>query len=59
MTLNGVVSGVVTGEFGVARDGRKLEGFEEGVEFRAKATLLAEGCRGSLSQQAIARYGLR
>ena len=55
------VAGVVTGDVGVARDGvsHRRGGFSRGVEVRARATLLAEGARGSLTQQAEREFGLR
>lgn len=48
-----------TNDFGVAKDGRRKEGFQLGMALTARATLLAEGCRGSLSQRVMKRYGLR
>ena len=54
----GVVKGVVTGDFGVARDGHHKEGFTPGMELRGRYTLLAEGARGSLSKIAIRQFGL-
>ncbi len=33
--------------------------YQPGMELHAKLTLLAEGCRGSLSKVAMARFGLR
>jgi electron-transferring-flavoprotein dehydrogenase len=44
------VAGVVTQERGLAADGSRRESWEAGTIIKAKATLLAEGCRGSLSQ---------
>ena len=35
---------------GLARDGARKDAFARGVELRARPTLLAEGCRGSLSE---------
>ncbi|EPX84198.1 Dehydrogenase (flavoprotein) [Rubellimicrobium thermophilum DSM 16684] len=56
------VAGVVAGEMGLVpgEDGRPVPGpaYEPGMELRGKYVLLAEGVRGSLSQQVIARYGL-
>lgn len=56
---HGTVAGVATGDVGVAKDGSHKESFARGVELRAKVTILAEGCRGSLSQLAMERFGLR
>ncbi len=54
----GAVRGVATGDMGVGKDGARKPSFTRGMELRAKYTLLAEGARGSLSKQAIARYRL-
>jgi electron-transferring-flavoprotein dehydrogenase len=54
----GEVVGVATGDMGVGRDGQPKANFTRGMELRGKYVLLAEGARGSLSKQAIARYGL-
>ncbi len=54
---DGVVVGVATGDMGIERDGRPGPRFTRGMELRGKYTILAEGARGSLSKQVIARYG--
>ncbi|CAD7700815.1 unnamed protein product [Ostreobium quekettii] len=56
---DGSVGGILTNDAGVAKDGSAKAGYMAGVELRAKATLLAEGCRGSLSQEVIKTYKLR
>ncbi|GFR46321.1 hypothetical protein Agub_g7886 [Astrephomene gubernaculifera] len=56
---DGHVQGVATGDFGVGRDGRRKAGFSPGSDLRARVTLLAEGCRGSLSEEVMSRYSLR
>lgn len=53
------VNGVQTNDFGVAKDGSHKESFTLGMALTARATLLAEGCRGSLSQAAMRRFGLQ
>jgi electron-transferring-flavoprotein dehydrogenase len=55
---NGEVVGVATGDMGVGKDGKHKEGFARGMELRAKYTLFAEGARGSLSKQLIAKFEL-
>ncbi|MEX2128430.1 MAG: electron transfer flavoprotein-ubiquinone oxidoreductase [Xanthobacteraceae bacterium] len=55
---NGAVAGVVTGDMGVARDGTSKPGFTRGMELRGKYTLFAEGARGSLTKQLLARFKL-
>ena len=43
---------------GIARDGSLKSGFTRGIELRGKYTLIAEGARGSLAKELIARFGL-
>lgn len=56
---DGSLKGVVAGEFGYEKDGSKGPNYEPGMELHGKYVLLAEGARGSLSQIAMATYGLR
>ncbi|HVB67572.1 MAG TPA: electron transfer flavoprotein-ubiquinone oxidoreductase [Acetobacteraceae bacterium] len=58
LTEDGRVVGVATGDMGIGKDGTPTGTFQRGMELRAPYTLLAEGCRGSLSKQAIARFAL-
>ncbi|MGH7153188.1 MAG: NAD(P)/FAD-dependent oxidoreductase, partial [Acetobacteraceae bacterium] len=53
------VVGIATGDMGIGKSGEPTENFQRGMELRAAYTLLAEGCRGSLTKQLIARYRLR
>ncbi len=55
---NGEVVGVATGDMGVGRDGEPKDSFTRGMELKGKYTLLAEGARGSLTKQILARYDL-
>jgi len=55
---NGEVTGVATGDMGVGKDGEPKASFTRGMELRGKYTLLAEGARGQLSKQIIARFAL-
>ena len=55
----GGVRGVATGDVGVAKDGSHKAGYQAGMELHAKYTLFAEGTRGSLSEELIAKFGLR
>ena len=54
----GEVLGIATGDMGVGRDGKPKDSFTRGMELRGKYTLFAEGARGSLSKQLIAKYQL-
>src|SRR3954447_12985077 len=55
---SGAVTGVATGDMGIGKDGKPRSDFTRGMELRAKYTLFAEGARGNLSKQLIAKYGL-
>jgi electron-transferring-flavoprotein dehydrogenase len=55
---NGAVAGVATGDMGVGKNGGPKDNFTRGMELRAKYTLFAEGARGNLGKQLIARFGL-
>jgi electron-transferring-flavoprotein dehydrogenase len=55
---NGELKGVVAGEFGLDADGTPGDAYEPGMELHGKYVFLAEGVRGSLSKQVIARYRL-
>jgi len=55
----GAVRGVATGDMGVAKDGSHKPAYQPGMELHAKYTLFAEGCRGSLSQELMAKFNLR
>lgn len=52
------VLGVATGNMGVGKDGQPTDQFQEGMELRAPMTFFAEGARGHLGRQLIARFGL-
>jgi electron-transferring-flavoprotein dehydrogenase len=56
---SGAVTGVATGDMGVARDGHHKDSFTRGMELRAKYTLFAEGARGSLTKVLEQRFGLK
>ncbi len=54
----GALAGVATGEMGVGREGDHKESYMGGMELNAKYTILAEGARGSLTKELIARFDL-
>src|SRR6516225_9055246 len=54
----GIVRGVRIGDMGLDRDGAPGANFTPGVEIHAPVTVLAEGARGSISKQLIARFEL-
>ena len=54
----GAVRGIATGDMGIAKDGSHKDSFTRGMELLGKYTLFAEGARGSLSKQLIAKFSL-
>lgn len=55
---NDVVRGIQLKDVGIAKTGEKKDAFEPGMRLLGKQTILAEGCRGSLSMQAQEKYNL-
>ncbi|HVB69120.1 MAG TPA: electron transfer flavoprotein-ubiquinone oxidoreductase [Acetobacteraceae bacterium] len=56
---DGRIVGIATGDMGIGKDGKPGDNFQRGMELRARYTLFAEGCRGSLSKRLVKRFGLR
>jgi electron-transferring-flavoprotein dehydrogenase len=54
----GAVAGVRIGDMGLTKDGTPGDNFAPGPEIRARTTILAEGCRGSVSKVLIKRFRL-
>ncbi len=55
---NGAVRGVATGDMGRLHDGSEGPNFQMGMELLGKYTFFAEGCRGHLGKQLIAKFAL-
>ena len=55
---NGSVRGVATGNMGIGKDGEPTDNFQLGMELLGKYTVFAEGARGHLGRQLIARFKL-
>ncbi len=55
---DGSVKGVVAGVFGIAKDGSHKADFQPGMELHGKYVFIAEGVRGSLAKEIIARFNL-
>ncbi len=55
----GAVRGVATGDLGIGKDGAPTANFQRGMELRARQTVFAEGCRGSLTKTLFERFHLR
>lgn len=56
---DGSVSGVVTSDMGVGKNGERKASFQAGYELLGKYTIFAEGCRGNLSEQLMEKFDLR
>ncbi|MBA6327316.1 electron transfer flavoprotein-ubiquinone oxidoreductase [Colwellia sp. MB02u-6] len=55
---DGSVGGVTTGDMGLDAEGKPKDSFMPGMELKAKYTVFAEGCRGHLGKELIAKFGL-
>ena len=55
---SGAVRGVATGNQGVGKDGEPGDSFQLGMELQARYTVFAEGARGQLGRELIARFKL-
>ena len=56
---DGQVKGVATGDMGIGKDGKPTEHYTPGVELLARQTIIAEGCRGSLTRTLFEHFDLR
>jgi electron-transferring-flavoprotein dehydrogenase len=54
----GAVAGIATGDMGIGKSGEPNASYTRGMELHAKYTLFAEGARGNLGKQLIAKFGL-
>jgi len=55
---DGAVAGIATGDMGIGKNGEHKDSFTRGMELRAKYTLFAEGARGNLGKQLLAKFNL-
>src|ERR1700689_2126817 len=53
---DGAVAGIRVGDMGLDKNGVQGPNYTPGVEILAGTTVLAEGCRGSISKQLIERF---
>ena len=54
----GAVIGVATGDMGIGKNGEPTDRFTRGMELKGKYTIIAEGARGSLAKELMAKFGL-
>jgi electron-transferring-flavoprotein dehydrogenase len=55
---DGSVKGVVAGVMGIAKDGSHKPDYQPGMELLGKYVFIAEGARGSLAKEIIAKFDL-
>jgi len=55
---NNTVLGVITGDMGVDKDGNPKSNYTQGMELRAKYTVIAEGSHGHLGKELLAKFNL-
>ena len=55
---DGSVKGVATLDMGLDKEGKKQDGYEQGMELHGKVTVFAEGCRGHLGKELIKKFNL-
>ena len=55
---DGSVKGVVTGIFGIGKDGEEKADFQPGMELHGKYVFIGEGVRGSLAKRLISEFKL-
>ena len=55
---DGSVGGIITGDMGLDAEGKPKDSFMPGMELKAKYTVFAEGCRGHLGKELIAKFAL-
>ncbi len=54
----GRMTGVLCGDLGINKAGKPKAHYQSGVEIHARYTLLAEGCRGSLTKKLMKHFSL-
>lgn len=52
------VQGCITRDMGINKMGKPRDNYEPGLQFHARQTVLAEGCRGSLTKQIVDHFHL-
>ena len=56
---DGRVIGVATSDMGIGKDGEKKDSYTPGYELLGKYTIFAEGVRGNLGEELMAKFDLR
>lgn len=55
---NGQLYGIITGDVGLDKNGNPSANYQTGIEIRARQTIVAEGCRGSIARELIKEFRL-
>ena len=55
---DGVVTGIITGDMGIGKDGAEKDSYTPGMALKAKYTIFAEDARGHLGKQLINEFKL-
>ncbi|AOH36153.1 4Fe-4S dicluster domain-containing protein [Luteimonas sp. JM171] len=55
---DGTVLGVRIGDMGIAKDGSHKPGYTQGIDIKARVTVLAEGARGHLTKRLVKKFQL-
>ncbi|MDC5839498.1 electron transfer flavoprotein-ubiquinone oxidoreductase [Vibrio europaeus] len=55
---NGAVTGIITVDMGLDKNGEQKNTFQAGIQLNAKQTIFAEGARGSLGKSLIKHFNL-
>ncbi|KJY84644.1 electron transfer flavoprotein-ubiquinone oxidoreductase [Vibrio galatheae] len=55
---NGAVTGIITVDMGLDKNGEAKETFQAGIQLNAKQTIFAEGARGHLGKRLISHFTL-
>ena len=58
LIVDGRLSGVLTRDTGIGKDGVKKQNYSEGVAVKGKQVVLAEGAKGSVTGKVIEEYAL-
>ena len=53
------LTGIITGDLGIEKNGSQGSNFQPGIEIHSKFTLFAEGCRGHLGKKLVNKFNLR
>lgn len=59
MIEDGKLVGILTGAFGISKEGEQKPSYQPPMALKSRYVIFAEGCRGSLSQKLMENFNLR